>query len=306
MKLAFLIAAHTHPDLLARLVKRLQDSHASIHLHLDLRSDAGAFQRAFDLEKIEGVHWVKRIKCCWSTFDQVQVSLILLAEALRNDPDAEMFILISGQDYPLKTPGEMADFFQERPGTDFLEYLPFPYPGWSDKGGFERFTHYYFAWHRRIFKFPDLSQERGRLNFLLNLCLWPFLSKPQPLPAGLDFYGGASWWNLTRKTVTTILDYFEKNPAYVRMFHHSLFADEMIFQTLLMNLGGFSLESNCLRCAFWDGRRNQYPAVVQADDFDEIKAANAFFVRKVDPDDSREVMDRIDRELLGRGQAAPR
>jgi hypothetical protein len=96
MKIAFLIAAHTYPELLVRLVRRLQSPVASIFIHIDKDADIHPFKELFLREEILDVYWVPRVRCRWGTFDQVKASLSLLREALRMDHKADMYMLRTG------------------------------------------------------------------------------------------------------------------------------------------------------------------------------------------------------------------
>lgn len=303
MKLAFLIAAHAHPELLARLVQRLESPSTSIHIHIDRRADFNSIRTVFAARNVQNVNWVPRRRCRWGTFDQINVALLLLSSALKADPEAKMFLFISGQDYPLKTPAEMMARFDRNKNSSFIAYTPLPYSEWSGNGGFDRLTHYYFyRSDRYFFEYPNERKKIGRLDHLLNVVLGPFLPKSRPLPPNLVFYGGPQWWNLSRETAEKILEYLEQNPSYLRVFSHTFGADEIFFQTLVMELKGVPLENDCLRCVFWDGRSSQSPAVVDITDFDEIRQSGALFTRKVHPTTSATLLDKIDRVLLNRSQ----
>jgi hypothetical protein len=303
MKLAFLIAAHAHPELLARIVKRLESPATSIHIHLDRRADFGSFRRVFAAQKIENVHWIPRCKCRWGSFDQVKVALRLLSSALKADPEAKMFLYISGQDYPLKTPAEMMARFEQKPESSFILYTPLPYSRWKENGGLERLSHYHFSVGSRRFEYPNEREGLRRLDQLLNFVLSFLLPKSRPLPPNLALYGGSQWWNLSRETAEKVLDYLRQNPSYFRLFHHTYAADEIFFQTLLVELKTVPLENDNLRQIFWDARSNHSPAVVDMTDFDEIQKSGALFTRKVHPETSAALLDEIDRVLLGRDQA---
>ena len=75
MKIAFLIAAHKYPELLARLVKRLESPLASIFIHIDKDADIRPFKELLLREGIRDVYWVPRVRSPWGTFDQVKASL---------------------------------------------------------------------------------------------------------------------------------------------------------------------------------------------------------------------------------------
>src|ERR1700751_2946071 len=119
MKIALLLAAHAYPELLVRLIKRLEDPVASIFIHIDKRADIRPFAALLRDRKNRGVHLVPRVRCHWGTFGQVNASLSLLRAALA-DKDATMFILLSGQDYPLLTPKLMAQYFEKNRNVGFM------------------------------------------------------------------------------------------------------------------------------------------------------------------------------------------
>ncbi len=301
MKIAFLIMAHAHPELLERLIRRLQSRHASIYVHLDCGTKMAAFKRLFVREGILNVHWVPRVRSSWGTFGQVQASLSLLNEAMTTDKEAGMFVLLSGVDYPLHPPEQMQAFFEERKGVSFISCNRMPWSVWTDNGGFDRLRHWHFGGGRRQFylEYPSEQMPRAlRLQLLYRLC-GLFLPKTRSLPSNLTSYGGSSWWNLTRDMCERILDGIRRNPSLLKTFRFTRSSDEIFYQTLVMNSVVGALESDDLRCAFWDGRRNEYPAFARMEDFGEIKNSGKLFMRKVHPQYSLDLLDRIDRDLLG-------
>jgi hypothetical protein len=298
MKIAFLIAAHTYPELLVRLVKRLQSPVASIFIHIDRDVDIRPFKELFLRKAVRDVYWVPRVRCRWGTYDQVKASLSLLREALRTDHKADMYMLLSGQDYPLRTVESMAGFFERNKGISFVKWARLPWSIWPDGGGFERLTHYHFSIGKQRLEYPSKELPRvRRLRFIYQLCRL-FLPETRPLPQNLAFYGGLSWWNITREAAERIFVYLLRNPRFAEIFRYTKSSDEIFYQTILLNSEGSNLENNDLRCVFWDGRRNEYPGIVRIEDFDEIKNSGMFFTRKVHPRHSLDLLDKIDTELL--------
>src|SRR5436190_1660189 len=104
MKLAFLVMAHSHPDLLARLLRRLEAPNASLYVHVDRGTDIRPFKRRVAEACTSSITWVPRVRSSWGTFGQVRASLSLLTTAMAGEPEAAMFILISEADYPLRSP----------------------------------------------------------------------------------------------------------------------------------------------------------------------------------------------------------
>jgi Core-2/I-Branching enzyme len=298
MKIAFLIAAHAYPELLARLVKRLENPVASIFIHIDKRSAIRPFLEVLRERRIRDVHFVPRVPSRWGTFGQVRASLSLLRAALATEKEATMFILLSGQDYPLLVPELMAEYFERNGDASFMSWALLPWSSWPDEGGFERLKHFHFLLGRDRVEFPspNFPTKRG-LRLFYSLCCW-FLPAARTLPENIAFYGGMNWWSITRQAAEYIFRYLRENPDYVKIFRYSKSSDEIFFQTILLNWCDAKLINNNLRCVFWDGRRGEYPAVLTHEDFVEVKNSGMLFARKVHPYHSSKLLDRIDSELL--------
>jgi len=298
MKIALLIAAHAYPELLVRLIKRLEDPVASIFIHIDKRTDIRRFKALLRDQKNRDVHLIPRVCSRWGTFGQVKASLSLLRAALATDKDATMFILLSGQDYPLLTPKLMSEYFEQNRNASFMTWARLPWSRWPDAGGLERLTHFHFFFGGDRVEYPSSEPPaKRRLRLFYSLCRW-FLPAVRTLPQDITFYGGTSWWSFTREATEYIFRFLRENPDYVKIFRYSKSSDEIFFQTILLNWSGAKLINNDLRCVFWDGRRGDYPAVLTNEDFDEVKISGMLFARKVHPDYSSTLLDRIDAELL--------
>lgn len=214
-----------------------------------------------------------------------------------------MFVFLSGQDYPLRRPEEMADFFDSRPGLNFIETARLPWSIWEGNGGFERLTHYHFLIAGQRLEYPSKVLPGARSLRLLHKLCELALPKSRSLPSNVTYYGGFNWWNLTRETAESIFAYLLEHEDFAKTFRFTRSSDELFYQTLLMNMEKQpTIENNDLRCVFWDGRRRELPAVVRMEDFPEIEASGMLFIRKIHPQISLPLMDTIDRQLLGWSQ----
>lgn len=298
MKIAFLIAAHAYPELLVRLVKRLEDPVASIFVHIDKNSAIRPFVAMLRERRIRDAHLVPRVHSRWGTFGQVNASLSMLRAALATDKEAAMFVLLSGQDYPLLAPESMAAYFQKNEGASFINWTRLPWSTWVDAGGFERLTHYHFVLGGDRLEYPSREMPKtGKLRLFYSLCRW-FLKVPRALPQNITFYGGINWWSISREAAEYVFAYLRDHPEFLRTFRFTRSCDEIFFQTILLSGRGLNLINSDLRCVLWDGRRDEYPAILRSEDFDEIKNSGMLFARKFHPELSGELMDRIDAELL--------
>jgi len=300
MKLAFLIAAHTQPELLARLARRLRGPGSSIFIHIDQKADIRPFEKALRENDAGDFHLVPRARSGWGTFGQVRASLALLISALEYDREAERFILISGQDYPLMTPARMAAFFEANADTDFFTCHPLPWSEWEGNGGLDRLRRYHFPMGRYSFAYPSENLPGSRVARAAHAACSLFLPQERPLPEEIALYGGSNWWNLTRHSAMAVLEFHLRHKRFRRMFRFTKSADEIYFQTALLNSPSRQpVEGDDLRCVFWDGRRDEHPAILRMEDYAEIAASRKLFARKMDALFSLPLMERIDHELLG-------
>ena len=302
MRIAYLIAVHAFPELLVRLIQRLRHPQASFFVHVDRSKPIEPFLHAVAEAGLhDAVAWAPRVDSAWGTLGQVEASLSLMRTALAATPRCDRLVLLSGQDYPLRSAAGLVAFFEASPQTNFMECQPLPLAEWEDNGGWNRVRHFHFTWGKWRLEYPStLPLYARRLKLLHTLCE-RLLPRERALPATVAFHGGSNWWNLTREAAEGTLRFLERNPRFRRPFRWSRCGDELFFQTVMRtadDLKSLPLESASLRCFFWDGRDHEYPTILRGDDYDRILAFGALFARKMHPTRSLELLDRIDREHL--------
>lgn len=184
----------------------------------------------------------------------------------------EYAILLTGQDYPLRSPAAIADFFTTADGRSFMSYWSLPYPGWSGRGGLRRVEDWHVITYRRLHLAVPL--RRG-------------------MPLGLEPYGGSPYWCLSRTLVEFVREFVHANPGYVRFFEHVFIPDELFFQTIVMNSQlRDSVENDSLRHIDWS--REPAPAVLTRDDRAALVSSPKLFARKFDETADAEILDLLD------------
>jgi hypothetical protein len=194
-------------------------------------------------------------------------------------------VLLTAQDYPIKPNRDIFRFFGFHIESNFIEYFRLPDPRWARQaGGLARFERWYSPRLGRL-----LGRRTGRLP----------LPRKRRFPLDLKPYGGSSYWCLNHAAVTYVACFVRDNPGFVRFFRHVLIPDEMFFQTILLNspLAPSCVNDN-LRYIDWTAR-SSHPATLGVDALPELASSAHLFARKFDLEESRTVLDRIDRELLG-------
>jgi hypothetical protein len=319
MSVAYLIYAHTHPQLLARLVQSLDCDFARFFIHIDAKSDIVPFLAAV---KPSGhvIFLRNRQKVFWMGYSLVAATLALMREAMRYARERgepfTYYVLLSGTDYPLKSNGYLREFFSKTTAAAFMLYWRLQdYPEWLHK-----IRHYHYL------DSPLFNQRSGYAG-VKTVYRYAQLAASRLLPertflAGLIPYGGSAWWTLSHDVVSFVLRFVDSHPEFVRFYRFTHAPDEMVFQTIVMN-STFSTKVNNrdnyewfmsswdvagpkdvmlmahrfnLRYIDWDPARES-PALLDDRDLAALKESPCLFARKMDPVRSRSLLDQIDHEL---------
>ncbi len=281
MNIAYLILAHTAPQQILRTIERLRAPGSVFVVHIDARADNSVFAA---LEGQPGLHLAPRARCYWGTYGIVQATLHCLRTLMALGQPFDYAVLLSGQDYPIKSPATIAAFLYEHRDTQFIEAFPLDQPNrWSAQGGpfqaMARVLDYTFSFRSKSFHLPM------RRRFY----------------AGWRPHGGSQWWALSRESVAWIVEYLDRHPALARFYRHTFIPDESMIQTMLAN-SPFAdrLSAQPVHYIDWERPNPKYPRTLESDDLSRLRATPALFARKVNEVQSAELLDLIDREFLSR------
>jgi len=284
MAIAYLIMGHRHPDHILKLIGSLRDSTSFFVIHIDKRASDSVYAPLRDYAARDpDVFLAERIRCYWGGFGIANATIECMKMAVKTNRDFDYAILLSGQDYPIKGTGQIAEFFEKNKGKEFIEFFPLAKPNrWSDFAG------YY--------------QAMKRVQY------WTFYIRSRTIhvglrrkfPLGWEPHGGSQWWCLSRECILYIEAFVRKNPGFVRYFKHVFIADECLFHTILSNSAFRDrIVSDDLRYIDTQHPNPGNPRTLEASDFESLRQSPKLFARKFDPDRSKECLDRIDAELLG-------
>jgi hypothetical protein len=125
---------------------------------------------------------------------------------------------------------------------------------------------------------------------------------------GLTPYFGSQWWALTDPCVTAILEFIRNRPDFVRAYRSVYAPDEHFFQTIVAHS---RFASSAIRVEDRGPATNELAPLHQIapardrvfsnpeTDFQVAASTSKFFIRKVSTARSTQLLDRVDRELLG-------
>ena len=302
-RLAFLILAHTDPVHVGRLCRRLLPFGA-VFVHVDGKRDLRPF---LDAAPREATFLRERIRVTWGGYSIVRSTLALIEAGLQGPTEARRFVLLSGQDYPIRPLEELVELFERDPAREYVrafrmvdsdhhrrqvlnyrhlnDVLPFAPRGPLGKGVFQI---------NRVVR--RIDRETGKR-----------LVRRYPFPLVPAY--GSQWWALTREALEHILDFVRRNPGYVRFYRNTFAPDEHFFHTLVHGSpqAGETDGIEPYRGQHVPEMANLHlidPALAKVyalEDLPAIEASGRYFVRKATTERSTPLLDRLD--ALASGEA---
>jgi hypothetical protein len=275
MNICYLIIMHHKFEQAARMIRRLAASHVSFVIHVDSRVDEHSFQKLkHDIASVHSIFFARRQRAKWGSYGLLQAMINCIDVAVANC-SFDRCVLLSGQDYPIKSNQQIVSYFQEHPRVEFIEAFPkdasdAAAPGWSPYYRFRR----YHVW---------IGHRRRPL---------PFLVKPPP---DFPIYHGSAWWALSRDAVLHLHNEFSKNKKYRRAFRRGFLVEEACLQTMMMNSpfsGNVAGQDTTL--AEWTPTSGPHPKVLEVEDFEKLNASPKLFARKFDANVDAQILDMLD------------
>lgn len=248
----------------------------------------------------------------------VQITLNLIESALENEKqngiEYKYFMLLSGQDYPIKKKEYILNFLEKqypKPLIDICEICKI------DSWGGKKFLHVstlnkidaVYKKHpkgllRKIKVAPLVIKQR----FLEKFIKTPF-EKLDDL--GLTLSIGSAWWILPREIITFTENFVKTNKKAVKIYKKTWTPEETFFQTMVVNHELYKLydekdeifekgDQKCMTFANFftptKGFRG-HPHDILTEDFDRIMAKKQLFARKFNMDVDAKVLDMIDEAI---------
>jgi len=284
-RVVFLIMSHHNLRLVERLLRRLvvtQDAVTVVH------HDAKTTTLP-ELPASDRIMFVpERSVCGWGDIAFTKATLRCVRWITEQVPDFSWIVLLSGQDYPAKSPRRIEEELLASKADAFIHWEAVPPISSHRSSDWQRGMSKRYYWH--YLPGTHRSIPLPRLRFMLG---------------GVVLLAGATWWNLGRRAVERILSNPELTDYLVQRLRSTIVIDEAFFQTALLNsAGGLDIVNNHRRFyRFSKAGGAAHPDVLTIRDADAILASDAFFVRKVDEEASAELLDRLDEE--SRFQAGP-
>ena len=310
MNLNYIILAHKNPAQVERLIQRLKYPGSRFYVHIDRNVQISPYKE--ELSQHEHISFLKedqREPGTWGDIGIVKATLNAMKQIVE-DKRSGHCLLLSGQDYPLRTNKEINEFFEKKDNTSFISTFSLPHPNWKD-GGYDRIEKYkinkshnrkHFLQLPSIFDKEFCSRETaGKINFLRKTGRShkiPLVLKKRRFPTYLRPYGGGQWWALPMKKIKDILDFIDDHPDYLDYHRYTLLPDEIFFHSIIATLDGPVAPS--VTYVNWDRKNTPLPVTFEKNDLEELKLASCekLFARKFDIKIDSTILDLLDQELL--------
>ena len=284
---AYLILAHKNAAQVARLITTLHDNRSLFFVHVDARVPFSEFALLQTLKV--PLYWVPRVATAWGSFGLVQATLNGLKLICEAPQLPQYIILLSGQDYPIKSNQHIHAFAAAHQQQTFLEHYALPCAQkWSPGGGLYRVNKYFLGlqWYQKLI---------AKAMNLGGLLVPPLQRKAYKT---MMPYAGSMWWMMNRSTAQYVLAYVAANKSYTAYHRFTFAPDEVFFHMLLLHASdaerGSTIVNSDVRYIQWADKDAAHPQTLTAKHFPAMMAADALFARKFDAAVDGQVLDLID------------
>lgn len=273
--------AHKNQSQLEVLINSLINDF-DLFVHIDKKSNI----KIKELEsKFSQVSFFCEYDVRWGGHNQIKCPLYLFEKAY--NPKYKFYILISGQDLPIKTNKEIKDFLYKE-NSSFVVSDQLPISQWKFNGGVDRVG---LFWESDIV--GNSIFDKIKRKIIGNL------RKHQrernirrPFYKNMNLYGGSNWVILKQDVMSFLLEFVNQNPKYIRRFKHCYCADELWIQTILAT-SDYNIINDHFTYLDW-GKGPEYPRTLRIDDYEDITNSKYLFARKFDSEIDKTIIDKIE------------
>lgn len=320
MERSYIILAYKLPDQAARLIRSLSDGDQTFfYIHVDRNFDMEPFVKACaGLSNVKFLTGDDRVHSYWGDYGTVNATLNAMRMIVK-DRRRGFIILLSGQDYPIRSNREIDHFLETHADHDFAVHFPLPSTTrWAQtNGGKNRLEYYHVSLHRpgREIQYVDIrpwcftAANLKQCLYLLRFRpdqIWrlpQFLFRRRRIPDCLKYYGSETWWVMRTSSAAAILDFLDRNPALISFFKYVSVPEEIMFASLLKSLPACrdQLIDSSLRLICWNDARSSSPQSFTMQDQALIGKARTqeemLFARKFDSSGDEAILDWLDAVL---------
>lgn len=299
MKLAILLLCHKNAEQINLFLETLKHPDIEFFIHMDKKADI-----INQLIKRQDIHVLPddlRVDVRWSGFSMIEATLNLLKEAYKTTR-FDYYWLCSGQDFPLKSPGQIIEYFSKHVGRNFISLRP--------SYNYQNDHHENHLNKRNVMKYPEFLMDRTFTKRLLKRLYieisggWNstyHIFRRKDKFSTIPFYFGPQWIAITNSFARWLLSYLSDNPWYEEGYKSSLTPDESFFQTLLMASPYKNTRHDYLHYIDWSekpGKPRNSPNTLTLADYDKMMESGYLMARKFDMDVDKGIIYKLMKDIL--------
>jgi Core-2/I-Branching enzyme. len=314
MDINYIILAHKGPKQLARLLERLGNHQTWFYIHIDKEVNITPFRH--ELKTYRNVFFLtgeQRMAAVWADFGMVQATINGMRQIIA-DKRKGYCVLMSGQDYPIKSTAFIDAFFTRHYGINFVQACPILPTEHVEQGPGRIHLYKVNLSNRRddLLVFPSVFDKAfyKPMNFesfvylakrkSITGCLQVLQKtlRKRKFPSYLQPYKGSQWWALPIETVQFIDAFINEHPDYIDYHLYTFAPDEIFFHSIIYSMLDKSRIREELTYVEWQADKST-PLLLKENHFGDVmtKGREKLFARKFDIDIDSGILDLIDREI---------
>jgi hypothetical protein len=260
---AVVVLSHRGPAQVARLVSRLQDGRDTmVAVHHDPKGEPLRLRPSSSVAMVPDP-----VPCPWGR-PGINIAIRKSLAWLRaNVPELSWALVISGQDYPIRSMKSIEAELASASCDAFLRHFRVDGDPADDVHHWQAIARRRYFYQRRL---PGTARS-----------VWLPWRRRHPFHGGVGLFAGEQWVNLSARAVHKVLDSPLNDPV-LKFLRRSASADEAWLTTVALN-GEPELVviNDRRRYVRWSGG-TPHPAVLGPGDLPALMESDAFFARKVD------------------------
>jgi hypothetical protein len=316
MKILYLVLAHKQPSQVIKLVNTLCANEHYVIIHYNKLSADEEFKVLIDtFQNNIHVFFSDRIKTAWGHFSLMEVVVKSLEKARLLGLLYDHAVILSGQDYPIKSNTEIKRFLASHPQKIFYRHFEIS----PDMGTYvhpvndrvttrqqnHRLDSYYLRLnnHRYLLLPGEMAPDSTRLRNIISNNIKFLLKKviKRKFPAGFRPYFGATFGIITAEFADYLVKFYHQHPSFNSYMKYAFCADEMYLVTAAMNHPYFAskMVNNNMIFSIWSNKGTLLnPVLLTSRHLDEMMHSSKLFARKFDIQVDARVLELVDEKLL--------